>query len=106
MEQMRRSDRRERKAPAPYLHSSELRTLIARLRRERLRRGLSMGDVARVTDQARSAICRLESGYYPNPTFDTVYRYAAALDMGIELVANPLHGDLIADGDREQPSGT
>jgi hypothetical protein len=43
----------------PHLHSSELSALIARLKRERIRRGLSLRDVAGVTDQARSAIsCR------------------------------------------------
>lgn len=77
--------------PGSFLHSAELSALIARLKRERIRRGLSIGDVARATDQARSAISRLENGLYPNPTFHTVYRYALALEMRIVLNAEPLH---------------
>jgi hypothetical protein len=73
-----------------FPHSAELIALVAHLKGERLRRGLSLGDVARVTDQARSAISRLENGLYPNPTFNTVYRYALALDMRIVLIAEPL----------------
>src|SRR5262245_45719046 len=45
--------------PDHLLHSADLRALIARLRRERLRLGLSLGDVSRETDQSRSALSRL-----------------------------------------------
>ena len=90
MEWRKESARHKLEDSAPYLHSSELQALIAQLKRERMRRGLSMGDVARLTDQARSAISRLENGQYPNPTLDTVYRYAVALGMHITLVAKPL----------------
>jgi hypothetical protein len=76
--------------PGGYAHSAELRTLTDGLRRERIRRGMSLGDVARASDQARSALSRLENGRYPNPTFDTVYRYALALGMRIALTARPL----------------
>src|SRR4051794_3286793 len=65
--------------PDHLLHSEDLLALIARLRHERLRQELSLGDVARVTDQSRSALSRLENGHYPNPTFNTLYRYARAL---------------------------
>jgi DNA-binding XRE family transcriptional regulator len=95
------SDRPGRRDPAPYPHSSELRALIARLRRERLRRGLSLGDVSRATHQARSAISRLENGRYPNPTLDTVYRYASALGWHIRLTTEPGAG-----GDGARPRGT
>ena len=59
-----------------------------------------------MTDQARSAISRLENGQYPNPTLDTVYRYAFALGMHITLTARPRITDLIADGDRMRHSGS
>jgi transcriptional regulator with XRE-family HTH domain len=90
----------------PHLHSSELHALIVRLKRERIRRGLSLRDVARVTDQARSAISRLENGQYPNPTLDTVYRYALAVGMKIRLTAEPGINHLIADRDRMRDSGS
>jgi hypothetical protein len=76
--------------PASFLHSAGLLALLVQLKSERLRRGLSLGDVARATDQARSALSRLENGLYPNPTFNTVYRYALALEMRIVLTAEPL----------------
>jgi transcriptional regulator with XRE-family HTH domain len=104
MERPKRSNRQTREASTQYLHSPELRALIARLKSDRMRRGLSTRDVARVTNQARSALSRLENGHYPNPTFDTVYRYASALGWHVKLTA-----ELLANkpniGD-EQPSSS
>jgi hypothetical protein len=82
----------------PYEHSRELQTLIARLKRERAMRGLSLGDVARLTQQARSALSRLESGQYANPTLHTLYRYARALGWDITLSARP-RADLDVSGE-------
>ena len=106
MESRKESGRQKLEDSSPYLHSSELQALIARLKRQRIRRGLSIGDVARVTDQARSAISRLENFQYPNPTLDTVYRYAVALGMHITLTAEPRLADPIADDGRMRPSGS
>ena len=89
-----------------YLHSSELRVLIARIKGERIRRGLSLRDVARLTNQAHTAISRLESGQYPNPTLDTLYRYASALGMRITVTAKPLATDRSIDGDGKRTSGS
>jgi hypothetical protein len=71
-------------------HESELRSLVGRLKRERLRKGLSLGDISKLTQQARSAISRLENGEYTNPTLHTVYRYARALGWRIKLCAEPV----------------
>jgi transcriptional regulator with XRE-family HTH domain len=68
-----------------YEHTADLRALIVRLKGERLRQGLSLGDVARQTTQARSAISRLETGEYVNPTLHTLYRYARALGWQVRL---------------------
>jgi transcriptional regulator with XRE-family HTH domain len=73
-----------------YDHSRELQKLIHRLKRQRISRGLSLGELAKATDQARSALSRLESGQYCNPTFNTVYRYARALGWDIKLTIHPL----------------
>ena len=83
-----------------YEHQSELRSLIDRLKRERIRKGLSLGDIARLTQQARSAISRLESGEYTNPTLHTVYRYARALGWHIKLCPEPVQDDF-RPGDTE-----
>jgi transcriptional regulator with XRE-family HTH domain len=73
-----------------YDHSFELRALIDRLKSERAHKGLSLGEVARMTEVARSALSRLESGEYRNPTLHTLFRYAHALGCHIELSARPL----------------
>jgi transcriptional regulator with XRE-family HTH domain len=73
-----------------YDHSVELRTLIDRLKSERTLQGLSLGEVARMTEVARSALSRLESGEYCNPTLHTLFRYAHALGCRIELSARSL----------------
>jgi hypothetical protein len=67
-----KTDRQQCARPDSFIHSAELLALIDRLKCERIRRGLSLGEVARATDQARSALSRLENGHYPNPTFNTV----------------------------------
>jgi DNA-binding XRE family transcriptional regulator len=77
-------------SPGPFVHSSELRTLVGRLKRERISRGLTLGDIAKLTQQARSAISRLENGRYSNPTLNTLYRYAQALGWHITLSVQPL----------------
>ena len=64
--------------------------LVASLRAERRRLGLSLADVAERMGADRSAVHKIEVGLNRNPTFDTLSRYAAALDMG--LMAIPMHG--------------
>ena len=76
-----------------YEHESELRSLVDRLKRERIRKGLSLNDISRMTQQARSAISRLENGEYTNPTLNTVYRYARALGWHIKFCAEPVRDD-------------
>jgi hypothetical protein len=76
--------------PETYEHTLELRSLISRLKRERVGKGLSLGDVAKRTQQARSALSRLETGEYANPTLHTLYRYARALGWHIKFCAEPI----------------
>jgi DNA-binding XRE family transcriptional regulator len=90
------SDRTEVGDSGVYGHSSELRNLVGRLKRERTARGLSLADIARISQQARSAISRLENGQYGNPTLNTLYRYAHALGVYIKLTAEPLSPEEIA----------
>lgn len=57
----------------------EAKQLFHRLRQERERAGLSLSDVADRSGMDKAAISRLENGHQPNPTLDTVARYAAAI---------------------------
>jgi DNA-binding phage protein len=59
------------------------RDLIAALRTERERQGLSLTDVARRSGMDRAAIHKLELGLNKNPTAQTMTRYAQALGKRI-----------------------
>jgi hypothetical protein len=78
------------RSPETYIHTPELQDLVARLKSERIAQGLSLGDISRMTRQARSAISRLESGEFANPTLNTLYRYALAVGWHVRFVAEPL----------------
>jgi len=57
----------------------QLQELCAQLKAAREKRGLSLGDLTELTGMDRSAICKLETGQRPNPTMDTLVRYAEAV---------------------------
>lgn len=69
--------------PVPHGQFLEVWSSISSLKQERLRAGLSLADVARSSGMDRAALSRLENGLQPNPTLDTLYRYAAALGKRI-----------------------
>lgn len=62
-----------------------VRAIAADLKEARMRQGLSLADMARRSGLTRPAISRLENGLRPNPTLDTLFRYAAALGLEIRL---------------------
>jgi transcriptional regulator with XRE-family HTH domain len=72
-----------KKVNVPQLVSREVARL---LRRERLRRGKSMTQVAERSGLSRQMISYIEQGMR-NPTLDTLLRIAAALDIDLpELI--------------------
>lgn len=81
------------RASARELHRV-LKDLGARLRRRREQLGLSLEAVTERCGINRAALSKLELGQNPNPTFETVWRYAAALGEQIqcELAASPRPG--------------
>ena len=87
---IKREDRIESDRLGIYEHSSELELLVTLLKRKRIEVGMSLGDIARATQQSRSAISRLENGRYPNPTLHTLFRYARALGLHIKLSTRPV----------------
>lgn len=56
-----------------------LESLLPQLKAAREARGLSLADVTELTGMDRSAISKLETGQRPNPTIDTLVRYAQAV---------------------------
>jgi len=63
---------------------SLLKTLIA-LQTARQSRGLSLTEIACRSGIDLASLSRLEAGKNPNPTFETLSRYAAALGLRLEL---------------------
>ena len=55
-------------------------TLPQRLKAAREERGLSLADLTELTGMDRSALSKLETGQRPNPTLETLVRYAEAVD--------------------------
>jgi ribosome-binding protein aMBF1 (putative translation factor) len=56
-----------------------LQDLLVGLRKKRTEEGLSLDDVARASGIDKAYLSRLENGKVINPTFETLYRYAAAI---------------------------
>lgn len=71
--------------PVPQGLFLELLNLMATLKGRRQARGLSLTDVSERSGLTRQAISRLENGWDNNPTLETLYRYALALDAGLTL---------------------
>jgi len=64
----------------------ELVALLKQLKAAREERGLTLSDVTRLTGMDRSALSKLETGRRPNPTIETLVRYAEA--VGKRLVVS------------------
>jgi DNA-binding XRE family transcriptional regulator len=60
--------------------------LLKKLRAAREEKGLSLADVTELTGMDRSALSKLETGQRPNPTVETLVRYAEA--VGKRLVVS------------------
>ncbi len=57
----------------------QLQRLLEQLKLAREELGLSLADVSRLTGMDRSSLSKLETGRRPNPTVDTLVRYAEAV---------------------------
>jgi ribosome-binding protein aMBF1 (putative translation factor) len=57
----------------------DVQRALRALKRERVQRGLSIGDVAERSGLDRAVVSRLENGKQDNPTIATLMRYAAAV---------------------------
>lgn len=67
-----------------------LRPFLAELKELREEAGLSLTEVARRCGIDKAALSRLENGQNPNPTLDTLWRYAAALRRRLTLTTTPI----------------
>jgi len=58
---------------------------LSTLSQARQSRGLSLSEIARRSGIDLASLSRLESGKNPNPTFETLCRYADAMGFRLEL---------------------
>jgi DNA-binding XRE family transcriptional regulator len=79
--------------PVPHGQFVELTGLVHDLKARRATLGLSLADVAERSRLTRAAVSRLENGWNLNPTLETLYRYALALDANVRLVAEEIPVD-------------
>src|SRR5258707_13471092 len=70
----------------------EVRILIHELKKVRQAAGLTLAAVSKQTGMDQATLSRLENGRQPNPTVDTLWRYARA--VGRQLVLT--HSDAVA----------
>ncbi len=63
-----------------------LQDLLLQLRAAREARGMSLAEVTALTGMDRSSLSKLETGLRPNPTVETLVRYAEA--VGKRLVVS------------------
>jgi DNA-binding XRE family transcriptional regulator len=77
--------RKVREEFPPLRPDAETLALIAALRQQRERRGLSLDDVAERSGISRAALGGLEDGRIPSPTLTLLRRYAAAVGQGLRV---------------------
>ena len=64
---------------------AQLSDLLKELKEAREERDLSLSELTELTGMDRSAISKLESGQRPNPTVETLIRYAEAVGKRLVL---------------------
>lgn len=63
----------------------QVQTLLHELKAAREAAGLSLSDLQDRTGMDRSALSKLETGRRPNPTLETLIRYAVAVGKRVEI---------------------
>jgi ribosome-binding protein aMBF1 (putative translation factor) len=63
----------------------ELQDLLKQPKAAREAQGLSLADLTQRTGMDRSALSKLETGQRPNPTIETLARYAEAVGMRLVI---------------------
>jgi DNA-binding XRE family transcriptional regulator len=74
----------------PSRQIEELGALMAQLKARRQAANLSLADISQRSGITRAAISRLENGHTLNPTLETIFRLARAVDTDISLIANAI----------------
>jgi DNA-binding XRE family transcriptional regulator len=70
---------------ARHHEREQLHELLVQLKAAREAKGLSLGDMTELTGMDRSALSKLETGQRPNPTVETLMRYAEAVGKRVTV---------------------
>ena len=92
--------------PMPLGQYLQIRQLLAGLRKAREAAGLSLTEAAERAGMDKALASRLETGRQPNPTLDTVARYAAALGKRIVFAIVDAENGAAAEGAAQREPGT
>jgi transcriptional regulator with XRE-family HTH domain len=79
--------------------SPTLLAIVHALKQERERQGMTLADVSVECGIEKGSLSKLENGQNPNPTFETLQRYAQSLGKELTLGA-------VAPGEAEIPDGS
>jgi DNA-binding XRE family transcriptional regulator len=63
----------------------QLHELLEQLKAAREAKGLSLADLTELTGMDRSGLSKLETGQRPNPTVETLVRYAEAVGKRLQV---------------------
>ena len=77
--------RKSRRRRPALLKDRTLQSLVSDLFAARTAAGMTQEQVALRMWTAKSAISRLESGWYARPTLDTIQKYALAVGARVEI---------------------
>jgi ribosome-binding protein aMBF1 (putative translation factor) len=78
----------------PLQPDESLWEVLAALRLERERLGLTLADVSARTKIDPTTISKLENGRLPNPTYSTMRTYARALGLRLGWTLEPMSADI------------
>jgi len=77
----------------PLQPDEPLWEVLAALRLERERQGLTLAEVSARTKIDQTTISKLENGRLPNPTYSTMRTYAHALGLRLGWTMEPMSAD-------------
>jgi transcriptional regulator with XRE-family HTH domain len=76
----------------------QLQTLLEQLKAAREAQELSLADLGERTGMDRSALSKLETGQRPNPTLETLLRYAEAVGKRLLVTLTDSPGEAAVNG--------
>jgi len=81
-------DELDRIAAAQSAELDALESALRALKAARLRKGLSLGEVAARSGIDKANLSRLENDPHPNPTWSTLSRLAAAIGARLDIIVH------------------